>query len=218
MTSQTIALAKLRAILDESSASFWTDAILYYFLDTGQSQAIQTLLKIEDTTRKTDGKFRHPDLTPLIASANIAFVNTTVGYALPSDWLRSLSVEVTYASVPANGGTQAWATEITLEELGHRRANTYSIPTTTDPVFWIATIPTTGKAISFFPTPNYSATITGAHKYYAQPTAVGSGQAFTLKEHLHEACIEYALYMAFEQDGETQQAMMHLQTFNNLIK
>jgi len=216
--TQTVALAKLRGVLDEVSALFWTDAILYYYLDAGQTQVIQTLLRIEEITRKTDKKFRHPDLVPLITAADIVFVSTTVGYALPTYWLRTLSVEATYASVPANGGTQVWATEITLEELGHRRANTYSIPTTSDPVYWIATIPTTGKAISFFPTPNYSATVTGGHKYYKIPTAVGSGQVFTLKEHLHEACVEYALFMAFEQDGETQQAQLHLQNFLGMIK
>ena len=207
----TIAVAylKLKSLLDESTAGYWTEAVLHYYLSSGQSQAIQMLLKIEETTRKTEGTFRHPDLAPLINSADLALVSATVTYALPTGWLRTLSAEVKYT-----GAAQVWATEIPLAQLGHLRNNTYSIPTVTDPVFYII-----GTTIGFFPVPDAgSGTVTGGHKYYKQPTEVTSSQEFTLEDNLHEAIIEYAAYMALEQDGETQQAMMHLQNFNNLIK
>lgn len=176
------------------------------------------MLKIEEVTRKTDGKFRHPDLALLIEEADIVLVSATIGYALPSGWLRTLSAEISYANSPPNGGTQVWATEITLGELGHRRTNTYTVPTKTDPVFYIATIKTTGKAIAFSPVADFSVTVTSGHKYYKQPTEIAAGQDFTLEDNLHEAIVEYAAYMALIQDGEEQKALPHLQSFYGLIK
>ena len=64
------AYLKLKAILDEATASFWTSANLHYYLSSGQTQATKMLLQIEDTIRKTDGNYRHPDLAVLI---NYAF-------------------------------------------------------------------------------------------------------------------------------------------------
>ena len=145
-----VSLGKLRAILDEAAAGYWTDANLYKYLASGQSQAIQILLKIEEITRKTDGTFRHPDLAPLIKSANLTLVNGTATYTLPTGHLRTLSVELDYTD-----DALVWATEVSLAELGHLRANVYSIPTKTDPVFYIATIKTTGKALAFFPVMDY---------------------------------------------------------------
>jgi len=202
------AYLKLKAILDEATALFWTSANLHYYLSSGQTQATQMLLQIEDTIRKTDGNYRHPDLAVLINYADLALVNGTATSALPTGHLRTLSAEVKYTGV-----TQAWASEITLAELGHKRGNTYSIPTVTDPVFYIV-----GATIGVFPVPDAgSGTVTSGHRYYKHPVAVTPSVQFILEDNLHEAIIEYAAYMAFEQDGNTQEAQLHLQNFSGMI-
>jgi len=203
------AYLKLKAILDEATASFWTSANLHHYLSSGQTQVTLTLLKIEDTIRKTDGNYRHPDLAVLINYADLALASPTATYNLPTGHLRTLSAEVKYTGV-----TQAWASEVSLAQLGHLRNNTYSIPTVTDPVFYII-----GSTIGFFPIPDAgSGTVTSGHRYYKQPVEVTPSVEFILEDNLHEAIIEYAAYLAFEQDSETQEAQLHLQNFLSMIQ
>ena len=79
MTSAEM-LARARTLLDESSASFWTDAEVYAALTDGQKQVANFLMsKVQNYQRLPEG------LRPLITS--LVSSETTYDYeALPSDF------------------------------------------------------------------------------------------------------------------------------------
>jgi hypothetical protein len=200
--TQTVALARLRILVGERSANYWSDTELYACLDAGQNAVIQFGIGL-----KRKG-VRVPYLDPIIARDNIGWTASTQEYTLPTGCLEVLYVDMSGAYTQADGGI---ATPMPLDELYWKISNAYTLPTRPKPACYI-----TGGNVGFYPIPSASVGATSNIIFYKQPTAVASGQDFTLKGDTHEAILEFGAYYAFNKDND-QRATTHLQNFYNKV-
>ena len=85
---QSEALSRLRSLLNESTAGYYTDAELYQYLDSGMNIAIQLYLAKMEQARAEDKYKGSIALQPLqtLASTNTTTTNVQE-YALPTDFL-----------------------------------------------------------------------------------------------------------------------------------
>lgn len=215
MTS-TAMLAKLRALLDEASAGFWTDAQLYIYLDSAQSAIITELLAKQRQMKVAKGEsFEVETLKPLIKKGGaITLISASNSIALTSltDIIEVYAVEL-YNSV---ANVKLPLTKIGLYDLRTRVANTYTghifdTATNLGQVYYAVY---QGAILTSFvdgALPYASTVFTNAALnrcdvfYYGQPTAVAAGQNYILPSETHEAGILIAGALAKYQDGKKQE-------------
>jgi len=201
--TQTEALARLRMIVDESSAGKWADTELYDCLDAGQNKVIQLGLTKELMGRAD--KYKSPVLIPLITLDPLNTTTISAGYdeyALPSDYLAT---NVATYSV-STGGTQYPCIIKDFSEAVIAELNTFEVD------FKKPFVYSRAEKLGFIPQPSGAGANNYTHYYYKQPAVVASGQDFTLREETHESIIEYGAYYALTKDND-QRAAQHLNNF-----
>jgi len=226
MTS-TEMLSRLRGLLDEASAGFWTDAQLYQYLDSAQNTIISKLLDKQKQLRLAKGEdYEVETLKPLIklSTTNISATSNAITISI-TDLLEIYRVEI-YNST---ANLILPLTYIGIEELKKRNYNSYTghsydSSTTTGQVYcayYQGTILTSFTNGSF----PYNVSGSGGTKidrmnvyYYAQPTAVSSGQNYTLLGNTHEAGILLAAALASYQNGRNQEGALFSQQAETLIQ
>ena len=194
---QTEALARLQILLNETSDGFWTSTQLYKLLDSAQSTKIQQLLVLMKEGRKLNPYYIPPELEVLITLDTTN--TTTVGsaeqeYSVPADFLETYRASYDYTG--ASPYTLYEATLMSYEDIKKRNANTYEAPTATRPAYYYKA----GK-IGFFPQPIGAHANSFEHYYIKQPSAVASGQAFTLLANTHEEILQIAYQLAKVKDS-----------------
>lgn len=209
--TQTEALARVRQILNETTAGFFADNTIYDYLDSAQNRVIQIGIGYQRGYKLREPYYECFFLKPLISLD--ASNTTTVGsdyqeYALPAGFIDTY--RASYSA--SNGGTEYSCALLSFSEAVAKSGNTYAQASITKPVYYIK-----AEKIGFFPQPSGAGANNYAHYYYAQPSTVASGQDFTLREETHEAIIEYALYLAYSQDKNDQLAQLHLKEFQEII-
>ena len=224
MTS-TEMLSRLRGLLDEATAGFWTDAQLYQYLDSAQNEIISKLLDKQKKLRLAMGQdYEIETLKPLIklSTTNISATSNAITISI-SDLIEIYRVEI-YNST---ANLILPLTYIGMEQLKKKNYNTYTAhsydsSTTTGNVYcayYQGTVLTSFTNGSF----PYNVSGSGGTKidrmnvyYYSQPTAVSAGQNYTLPTNTHEAGILLAAAFASYQNGKdgilfSQQAEMLIQ-------
>lgn len=206
--TQTEALSRLRNKVNESGTGFYTDAQLYQMLDSGQNAVIMHFLGYEKRIRALqrrpeDAHYRSYVLACLITLDPSNTTSTsTPKYNLPTGYIESY--RAAYNNI--GSGPLYEATYLSASEATWREKNDYMKTTAILNASFHAEYPvyyTEGTKLVFLPFPSGEAANMYEHWYYKTPTAVSSGQAFTLEEYTHEAIIEYAHRVAREMDGQS---------------
>ena len=207
---QAEALARLRILINETSAGFWDDTQLYKLLDSSQNMAIQLMLGKEDMERKLSPHYRHPSLQAIIANNSKAATVSVPEYAFSSftspitDYIRPLFVNFNYAS------GQATATLVTYEESKYRNLNSFTAPAATAPIFYVR-----ANIVGLNPAPDSMNSV--QFFYYKTPVPVDASHDFTLTAETHESIIYGALALALQKDSRAQEADIYFNKFNRGI-
>lgn len=224
MTS-TEMLSRVRGLLDEASAGFWTDAQLYQYLDSAQSIIISKLLDKQKQLKIIRGNdYEIETLKPLIKLSSAIATTTTPNISLSSitDLIEIYQVYL-YDNTNKN---ELQLNYIPLHEFRRRKENsytshTYSKPDKTGQVYcsWYqGNIVTSFTAITTDTTYTTYVYDKAYVYYYAQPTAVASGQNYTLPTNTHEAGILLATALANYQNGKSQEGALFSQQAETLIQ
>lgn len=224
MTS-TEMLSRLRGLLDESSAGFWTDAQLYQYLDSAQNLIINKLLDKQKQLKLALGNnYEIETLKPLIklSSAISTSTNPNISLSGISDLLEIYQVYL-YDNTNKN---ELLLNYIPLYDFRRRKENaytshTYSKADKTGQVYcsWYqGNIVTSFTAITTDTTYTTYVYDKAYVYYYAQPTAVAAGQNYTLPSNTHEAGVLFAAALANFQNGKVQEGNLFYQQAEKLIQ
>jgi len=206
-------LVRVRGILDEPTAGFWTDAVLFSYMTHAQNMIIdQRSLKYIQAY--SQNKFiDDPILSPVLTTASIAWDTGANSITLPAGcryvFYAELfkSSDLTVSPVPI--------TRVGYDELQWRKGNAY-IGHSFDNG--------TGKGQVFYYIGDklYTSFTTGSHStyhdkitivYIKNPSDITTSVDPTLNADCYDAIIEYTCYLALIQDKKHQEASVHLQNF-----
>lgn len=192
-------LARLRTLLDESSAGFYTDVEAYAALSDGQRQVVDILFAKSK---------KHSLLKTLLKTASGSNTNCS-GITLPTDFKEFVNAK--YASVTA--ATQNPCNVVDYDEIFLRdKDNTYLTPIRATPVVYLNA--TTGLRLIYFePT---SANGDYAIVYLKQPTEIAAGTEPILSGETHEAIIMYAFSFLLRKELRQAEADGAFKIFTNL--
>lgn len=198
MTS-ALMLARLRTLLDEASASFWTDAEIYSALSDGQREVVDILF--------AKGR-KHNLLKPLLKTAT-GSDTTSSGITLPTDFKEFINASYTTLTtedqIPCN--------VVDYDEIFLRdKDNTYLTPIRATPVVYLKA--TTGLRLIYFePTSSHC---DYSIVYLKQPTEIDVSTQPILSPETHESIIMYAYSFLLRKDMRPAEADSALKTFTNL--
>lgn len=182
MTS-TQMLSRLRTLLDENSAGFWTDTECYNALSDGQREVINILFKVNPY---------HQGLKSLLKTQSAIGVSGTA-ISLPSDFKELLNA--TWSTV--TGETQFpcnikdYDTQFLID-----KNNTYLAPHRASPVVYIKAGTTVGRKIYFEPASTGDYTFV----YLTNPPEIDGSTNPILPVETHEPIIVYAFSFLLRKD------------------
>lgn len=211
MTS-TVMLAAVRTILDESSASFWTDNEIYAALADGQNEVINKLLSVYRAKRQIGPE----TLLPLeLASISVRVVGfgAASAVALPVGFLELIAAKWDHD----NSGGKIPCRIITPSEAHFMENNTYLVATSTDPVVWIAVDAGDGLPSIIF-RPVYSTTGAYDIDYLDKPTDIASGVNAELPVNTHNAIVHFATSRMLYKDQRVEEAQIQYNLFLEQLK
>ena len=197
----------MRTILDESSASFWTDAEAYAALADGQNEVIKELLGVYRIKRRLDPD--HP-LPHELESVLNDDTGTTQTVSVPSGFL-----ELVAATFDHNGsGGEKPCVISNIGVLGFEENNTFLAATAEDPSAYVKSVTDVMKIV-FLPT--LSGTPAFTIWYVKSPTDIASGQNALLPATTHSAIVNYATARMLEKD-QRQEAQVFYNKYLQELK
>lgn len=214
-TTDTL-LAKLRAILDEATAGFWTDAELLYFLNMGQNEAIQILLGKQREMRRLDPAYSHPSLVNSILKTAEYTPGTATSITLPTDFLQ-----MELARLKNDTATIFYLTmtEVPYQTLIKGSINTYvqhtfDTSTKTGQVYY-AIIGSTLQT-------SFSASFASYYNkidiwYFYQPAVMTTDVDPVLKNETHEAILNIACGYAHSKNNDLNRSQLHFAKAQNIL-
>lgn len=199
---QSEALSRLRSLLNESTAGYYTDAELYQYLDSGMNIAIQLYLAKMEQARAEDKYKGSIALQPLhTLNATNTTVTNTQEYSLPADFLIT-----DYCEYDVDGTVLARypAVLVDYNKFKYVSQNSFEGFSATNPGYYIR-----GDKLGFTETITSGIANGFIHYYYKKPTAITSSTASSeipLKLETHEGIILLAYYLALMKDNRPQEA------------
>lgn len=220
-------LLKLRSLVDETSAGFFTDAQLFQYLSSSQNLSATKLLSKQNGLKLVRGNdFEIETLKPLIKKETITISSNSNSISLSSltDIIEVYAVDI----YNATAGVTLPLTKIGLSELRKRTGNSYTshrfdATTNLGSVYYAVY---QGNILTSFVNgtfPYNSTAFTNAALnrmdvyYYAQPTALSTTIDPALPPDTYEAIILYGLYFALTQDKDSQRAELAYNSAEKLI-
>lgn len=210
--TRTEMLARCRTLLDEASASFWTDTEIYSSLADGQQAVANYFLSIFKTQRLQDPSIRVPQ--PLEALYTVDTATTITGLvSKPADYWYLLAASYAYT-----GGALATHYPCRIYPLSHNMFadlnNSFFTGTSTDPV--VHEVYSSGYKFYFLP----SVSGTGSYtlNYLKVPTVISSSTDPTLSVQTHSAIVYYAVAQMLFKDQRPQEAQIKMQDFANELQ
>lgn len=194
-------LARARTLLDESSASFWTDAEIYSALTGGQQEVANYFL----TLYKSKKGILPKSLEALYK--NVSSNTSTSGITTPSGLWHIIKGSYDYN---ASGNYYPCRIIDISSNQDFDKRNSYLAATSTDPIIYKEYA---GSSIIIYYLPNPSVTANYTLSYLVYPTAISSGVDPTLTAETHEAILSYALFDLLMKDQRPQEAQLHLQKY-----
>lgn len=186
-------LSRLRTMLDESSASFWSDTEMYSALADGQREVADHLLMLY----KQKYKLNPDEELPVGLRTLVSSTTGTGTQNLPADYWQYLSVYT--SSVP-----------VFVRQDGPRKAasrlNTYTASTSAAPFCSF-----NASQIVF------ETSVTWTLEYIKIPTAIAVAVQPTLPDITHNAIVQYALCQLLIKDQKVQEANLEYQKFMQML-
>ena len=203
------ALGRLRGLLNEPIAGFYTDGLLYSYLDSGQMEVISICRSKQDFLQKTDKEYECVALQSLIEHVPGEFDDGETEYALPENFLFTYSL---MADV-SNTGTERRALPLSYSSFLWKEDNLFSKATATEPRYYIKL---STSVFGVKPAPSEGGAYT--HSYYKKPETIDEGIELALRPETHEAIVYLAYSRALEQGNKPQEAHAVRNIAINLIK
>lgn len=211
---QSEAYLRLRVLLNETTAGFWTEPQLYQLLDSAQMLVAEMLLHRQTAMRKTEDRlYRIQALEPLLndTTGNVTIGSDYIEYSLPTGFW-----ELDYAEYSSTNGTLYLCVRVSgLYEGIRRYYNSFASATDTTPLVYIR-----GSKVGFFPQPSASGTNKYRIVWYKRPTLISagnSGQEISLLETTHDSIILAAQSLALLKDDRTQDAQSIFEIVKNHV-
>ena len=184
MTS-ALMLSRVRTLLDEASASFWTDTECYAALSDGQREVVNTV--------------KNPQILKVLLKTLSGSDGTSSAITLPTDFRQF--VNATYTTVTTEDQKPCRIVNYDADFL-LEKDNSYLAPNRATPVVYInATI---GLRLIYFEPTSIHADYT--IKYLKQPTEISGAVEPILPEETHEAIILFAFSFLLRKDLRAQEA------------
>lgn len=205
--TRTEMLARVRTLLDEASASFWTDAEIYSALTDGQQEAANYFYSMYEKLKQVNPLIGLPHtLEPLYTLTTSTTINGLVNN--PSNYWHLILATYAY-----NGGTSYNCRIQPLSPaLLYDLDNTYLVASTTSPTVYQV------SSTQFLFLPTASGTANYALGYIVKPTAISSSVDPVLPVLAHTAIVHYATAQMLFKDQRPQEAQLFLQNFINEIQ
>lgn len=213
-------LSRLRGLLNEDATGFWTDPVLYQFLDQAQMLIAdffiaKTYENRMDTEGMGQGFYRHPILEGLSAiDASNTTVSGTREYTLPSDFY--LTDYCLYTQDDRENGV-APAKLRSFGEIFLIESNPFLAPTSLFPSYYIR-----GKTkIGFSPVPTHSGASQYVHYYYIRPLLASSGNSsseFSMAVSVHDVTVKLAHSLALKRDKQYEASGREFEEAFTIIK
>lgn len=208
-----IMLARVRTLLDESSAGFWTDTEIYAALAHSQISVINEILKIYKLRSQANPSTELPEELRVLSvrasgtiSASYVAIPTGLIWLLNASWDHD-----------ATGGEKPCYIISQDRQFNFREDNPYLAAASTQPIAYSSQYQSGGQqAINFRPI--YSTNGTYSIEYLKYPTAIASGQEPTLPESTHNAIIFYATATMLLKEEKISEAQSYFQNYFNEIK
>ena len=189
MTS-ALMLSRLRTLLDESSAGFWTDNECYYALSDGQREVVNVIFKNNPNSQLLKALFMPKSGTDTSSSA----------ITLPSDFKEF--VVASYTTVTTED--QYPCKIVVYDDFFLReKNNTYLAPSRANPVVYVKPDTTIGRKIYFEPTSSHA---DYSIVYLTEPTEISSSINPLLPAEAQEAIIIYAFSFLLRKDLRATEA------------
>lgn len=200
--TDTVAIARIRDLLNEATAGFWSATDILNYLNSAINEATQIGLSKLIEARKVDPNAESQLLQPLISIRTGSVVSATQEYALESDYMETASV--VYKAV--TGGSLKPAIFAKHPEVARIHNNSWLAFTADHPAFYIR-----ASKIGFYPTPTWSGT-GYIQYYYKQPNAMtNSGAEIPIKAEAHDGIVLIAYHYGLLKEKMFSEADMQFQ-------
>lgn len=210
--TRTEMLARARTLLDEATASYWTDTEIYSALADGQQTVANYFLAMYKANLIIDRSAKLPQpLEPLVISASATTL--TSGVTKPADYWHVISAKYAYT-----GGLAGTFYPCVIEKINpttdFNLANGYLTPSATDPRMY----EDYSAALQFWFLPTPSGTAAYLLRYLKVPTAISSSVDPTLPVQTHNAIVFYAVSQMLTKDQRPQESQLMMQNFTNELQ
>ncbi len=206
-------LRPTRTILDESSASFWTDAEIYAALADSQNEVISLFLMVYKLRRKVDPDLELPEELRTLLEYDSAGIAASF-IAIPTGFLYLVNANWDH---DATGGEKPCRIVDQDRSHNHREENTFLTASAADPIAYLGPEPIAGgQSINFRPV--YSTGATYSLHYLASPDDIASGVNPTIPVHTHNAIVHFAASRLLEKDQRTQESQVYYNMFSQEVK
>ena len=204
MTSANM-LSRVRTLLDESSASFFSDSEIYSALADGQRELFTIALLV-----RKNGEL--PEiLRPCVATAQgtISIGQSTVNISGLTNFADIINVS--YNSASSSTLYPALRRELT-EKTPAEKNNTYLVGTAGKDFYYSVSATQIVFETAATGTAGYSIT------YLSTPSDIASGTQPTLPDFSHNAIVQYAFAFILRKDQREQEAQVEFAKFNEMVK
>jgi hypothetical protein len=197
-------LARVRTLLDEAAASYWTDAESYASLADGQNAAIDMLIGAYRAKKRVDPNTKLSYELEAVLNDNTATDDTI---AVPSGFMELVSA--TYDHNGSGGENPCIISDVRKAQLNED--NTYLAADETSPVVYIKT---TGDTVNLEFLPVKSGTPATSYWFIVSPTDIASGQNAVLPVSTHNAIVYFATAKLLQKDERLQESAHWMNMFN----
>ena len=206
-------LARVRTLLDEASASFWTDTEVYAALTDGQQEVANYFLNIYKIKSSQNLNALLPQPLESLVKSEID-TTATSGITKPSDYWHLISAKYAYT-----GGLTGTYYNCRIERVSATRdfnlQNTYLTASNTYPTVYEAY---SGSDLMLFFSPLPSGTAAYNITYVSTPTAINGSTSPILPVQTHSAIVHWGVAQMLFKDQRPQEAQLHLQNFLNELQ
>lgn len=212
-------LARLRSLLDESTAAFWSNDELYRNLSDGQREIAAFAMKLfRDRGRKNLPAV----LNPLMSTVNGNCANDTQGdIALTYYNVTGMWDIVQALYTPDVDGLDDYARcRIVENDIDFLRIsqNLYTRGTVSSPLALIKTKHESTYSTEVFFKPDKTGSNAGAViQYIKSPTDIAAGTEPILDDFTHNAIVQFAYSQALLRDQRTQEGLAEYQKFQDFL-
>ena len=211
MTSAEM-LARVRTLLDESSAAFFTDAEIYSALSDGQREVTNFALGVYRQLRAQNVNSQIPEaIKELITTATGTIAAAGLTANLPADYLEWIRADLAHTA----GSVDAYPCYYRENTLGaFASANTYLAENITNQQHYF-TINAT--QVVFFTPGAVSVGSSYTFVYFKKPTEISGAVQPILSDFTHEAIVQYAYAYILGKDQRTTEASNEYGKFRDYL-